>query len=272
MKKFFAFLLFIFCLGFAGNVFAVVQEYGPDFFRFTIDLPAGWSAEKVDNGVQVVNSEKSVCVTVIVDKTEGADAKTLCKAIAEEAEMKEIQKEKQEDDGSYSVLGSVNGMQTSFTVTVEDDTFVCISISGDMSAASPILDSLKEKVSSTLREYGPSYSRFTVELPDDWTANQTPNGVQLVKNDKSTSVNIVIDKSKGLDSKTIATAVAKQSGMKIAQEQSKGNRSMVKGTINGVHTAIHVETEGDKFVCVSIGSATEDMSEAHRLIGTIKDK
>ena len=146
MKMILASLLFAACLGFAGNASAAVQEFGPDFARFTVDVPAEWTATAVENGAQFVKNDKSCSVTVIVAKNEGgANAEAIGKAVAEQAGMKDA-KEVDKADSSYTCLGTIGGVQTMIVTMVEDGKFVVSSVSGqDLKASSAILDTLKDK-------------------------------------------------------------------------------------------------------------------------------
>ena len=94
MKKILASLLCAACLAFAGNASAAVQEFGPDFARFTIDVK-DWTPTATPNGASFLSADKTCNVVVAVDKNGGANAETLCKAIADQSGMKDA-KERQE--------------------------------------------------------------------------------------------------------------------------------------------------------------------------------
>lgn len=146
MKKILASLLCAACLAFAGSASAAVQEFGPDFARFTVDVKDGWTASAVENGAQFVKNDKSCSVTVIVAKNEGgATAEAIGKAVAEQAGMKDA-KEAAKEAASYTCVGTVSGVQTMIVTMVEGDKFVVSSVSGtNLQASSEILDTLKDK-------------------------------------------------------------------------------------------------------------------------------
>jgi len=122
-----------------------VQEFGPDYGRFTVDVPDGWTVTKNDHGALFVDKNKTCSVAIAVSKTQGAYAKTLCKGIAQQSGMKEIKSEEANGSDSYMVAGEINGAATIVTVSTEGDKFVCFTVSGDMDAASPLIDSLADK-------------------------------------------------------------------------------------------------------------------------------
>ena len=58
-NKFAAFLLFAACLCFASIASAAVQEFGPDFHRFTIDVPQDWTAVAIDGDTHVTSVDQT---------------------------------------------------------------------------------------------------------------------------------------------------------------------------------------------------------------------
>ena len=82
MKKLFSAIVLSAAVAFAS---AAVQEFGPPSNRFTVDVPAGWTAQPVEGGVQLINPAKDSSAAVMVAKAEGADVKTLAEAIAKES-------------------------------------------------------------------------------------------------------------------------------------------------------------------------------------------
>ena len=143
MKKILASLLCAGCLAFAGNASAAVQEFGPDFARFTIDVK-DWTPTATPNGASFLSADKTCNVVVAVDKNGGANAETLCKAVAEQAGMKDA-KEVSKNADNYTVQGTIQGKATMISVSVEGDKFVCISITGDLQKGASFIDTLDEK-------------------------------------------------------------------------------------------------------------------------------
>ena len=143
MKKILASLLCAACLAFAGNASAAVQEFGPDFARFTIDVK-DWTPTATPNGASFLSADKTCNVVVAVDKNGGANAETLCKAIADQSGMKDA-KEVSKNAENCTVQGTIQGKATMISVSVEGEKFVCISITGDLQKGASFIETLDEK-------------------------------------------------------------------------------------------------------------------------------
>ena len=143
MKKIIASLLFAACLGFAGNASAAVQEFGPDFARFVIDVK-DWTATPIANGAQFISADKTCSVVIAVDKNGGQTAEAICKAIAQQSGMSDAQEVSKAAD-TYVVKGTVQGQTTMISVSIQNDNFYCISITGDIQKGSSFIDTLDEK-------------------------------------------------------------------------------------------------------------------------------
>ena len=67
MNKLAAFLLFAACLCFASIVSAAVQEFSPDFHRFTIDVSQDWTAVAIDGGAHATSVDQTCSLGVAID-------------------------------------------------------------------------------------------------------------------------------------------------------------------------------------------------------------
>ena len=76
MKKLLCSLLFAACLCLACNASAAVQEFGPDFCRFVIDVK-DWNATPNENGALFIDPAKSCSVVIAVQKNQGENAETV---------------------------------------------------------------------------------------------------------------------------------------------------------------------------------------------------
>ena len=56
----------------AGSASAEEKEFGPDFGRFIIDVPDGWNARVIENGVQVVSKDNQSSVMVAIFRVKKA--------------------------------------------------------------------------------------------------------------------------------------------------------------------------------------------------------
>lgn len=143
MKKILASLLCAACLAFAGSASAAVQEFGPDFSRFVIDVK-DWTPTAMPNGASFLSADKTCNVVIVVDKNGGQKADAIAKGIAQQAGMNDAQ-EVAKDADTYTTKGTVQGKETLITVSIDGDKFVCISITGDLKKGSDFIDTLDEK-------------------------------------------------------------------------------------------------------------------------------
>ncbi len=126
----------------AGGSQAAVQEFGPGFSRFTIDVPEGWTAKATGGGVQLADQDGTCSLSVTSVKSEGASAEALCRAAVQESGMQDA-RELGKEDGSYAMSGTRDGAPLAVAVTVEGGIAVVIVMAGDIGKASGPLDSLQ---------------------------------------------------------------------------------------------------------------------------------
>ena len=77
MKKILASLLCAACLAFAGSASAAVQEFGPDFARFTVDVK-DWTPTATPNGASFLSPDSSCNVVPSKDTIDGDVATHVC--------------------------------------------------------------------------------------------------------------------------------------------------------------------------------------------------
>ena len=143
MKKILASLLCAACLAFAGSASAAVQEFGPDFARFTVDVK-DWTPTATPNGASFLSPDSSCNVVVAVDKHGGNNAETIAKAVVQQAGVSNAQ-EVSKDAKSCSMKGTIQGKDILISVSVEGDNFYCISINGDIQKGASFIETLDEK-------------------------------------------------------------------------------------------------------------------------------
>ncbi|MBQ1330078.1 MAG: hypothetical protein IIY31_00315 [Desulfovibrio sp.] len=143
MKKILASLLCAACLAFAGSASAAVQEFGPDFARFTVDVK-DWTPTATPNGASFLSPDSSCNVVVAVDKHGGNNAETIAKAVVQQAGVSNAQ-EVSKDAKSYTMKGTIQGKDILISVSVEGDNFYCISINGDIQKGASFIETLDEK-------------------------------------------------------------------------------------------------------------------------------
>ena len=143
MKKILASLLCAACLAFAGSASAAVQEFGPDFARFTVDVK-DWTPTATPNGASFLSPDSSCNVVVAVDKHGGNNAETIAKAVVQQAGVSYAQ-EVSKDAKSCTMKGTIQGKDILISVSVEGDNFYCISINGDIQKGASFIETLDEK-------------------------------------------------------------------------------------------------------------------------------
>ena len=143
MKKILASLLCAACLAFVGSASAAVQDFGPDFARFTVDVK-DWTPTATPNGASFLSPDSSCNVVVAVDKHGGNNAETIAKAVVQQAGVSNAQ-EVSKDAKSYTMKGTIQGKDILISVSVEGDNFYCISINGDIQKGASFIETLDEK-------------------------------------------------------------------------------------------------------------------------------
>ena len=141
MKALPASLLLASCLLLAGGTQAAVQEFGPDFSRFTIDVPEGWTAKALKNGVQMVSRDRQNSIAAIIDDNKGLSAEQIAKSVAQKTGLKEVRRK---NDSNCFVTGVKDGTKVGITITVAGKIFVMFSMAGnDADAIRRIIDSFR---------------------------------------------------------------------------------------------------------------------------------
>ena len=125
----------------AACAFGGVQDFG----RFTIDVPAGWTATQDDSTVGIVKNDNTASLSITIDSTEG----TPLKDIAEEfSKAFSGTKPEADSDGDYSFEFNQNGVNSHCIITSEEGEYALLVMTGvenapdDMQA---ILGSFKMK-------------------------------------------------------------------------------------------------------------------------------
>ena len=140
-KALLASLLVAICL-LAGSAQAAVQEFGPDFSRFTINVPEGWTAAAIDGGVQLAEQNGACSLAVTKVKSGDASAEALCKATVQKYGVQDA-KALDKEDGSFAMSGTREGAPFAVAVTIDGDLAVVIVMAGDMGKVLGPLDTLQ---------------------------------------------------------------------------------------------------------------------------------
>ena len=141
MKALLASLLCATYLLLAGGTQAAVQEFGPSFSRFAIDVPEGWTAKALKNGVQMVSHDRQNSIAAIIDDNRGLSAEQIAKGVAQKTGLKEVRRK---NESNYFVTGVKDGTKVGITITVAGKIFVMFTMAGsDADALCRIIDSFR---------------------------------------------------------------------------------------------------------------------------------
>ena len=135
-NKLAAFLLFAACLCFASIASAAVQEFGPDFHRFTIDVPQDWTATARAGGAQVTSVDQTCSLGVVIDRNYSQSAEAISKAIVAQTGIANA-KEMTKVAGTYAIEGTKDGVSLCLSVTVDGNEFYCFTIGDDRERPRP---------------------------------------------------------------------------------------------------------------------------------------
>ena len=143
MKKILASLLCAGCLAFAGSASATVQEFGPADWRFTADVPEGWTATAKDNGVQITKNDQSTSFQVDVHPTGGKSSTEVIDVLAKATGFNPSQ-----EGDAWVFSGESDGTKITIVVNVNEAAgkFSAITMAGtDTEGMEKILNSFKLK-------------------------------------------------------------------------------------------------------------------------------
>ncbi|MBQ7585927.1 MAG: hypothetical protein IJU40_06755 [Desulfovibrionaceae bacterium] len=146
MKILCAISCLILSLALATPSLAEIQTFGPDFSRFNVDVPAGWTAKPNDGGCQITSKDGATSVSIQVHKSGGQSALTLAQAISKEMEGKVVKIEEEKDDPTkVTIYAEVDGLRVAVCIAVEGDKFLAITMAGSDSASiKKIVNSLSD--------------------------------------------------------------------------------------------------------------------------------
>lgn len=141
MRKALWFMILACALALPGMSLAGTQEFGPDFCRFTIDVPDGWKSKPDSEGVQLASPDQKTSVMFLCLKTTATPEK-----FAEK--MSEIFKGKKTteklDDTSYRVTAEEE-KATMLVIADGSKGLVIVYGGDDKEAIKSILNSFEEK-------------------------------------------------------------------------------------------------------------------------------
>ena len=125
----------------ASMAFAGVQDFG----KFTIDVPAGWTANQDDEAVIFTKNDNTASMSITVDALDGASLKEIADAFVEALSGKGLAPM----DGGYTfTMTNANGVESKCYLTGDDKNYGLIVVTGAENAPeeiSAMMDSMQEK-------------------------------------------------------------------------------------------------------------------------------
>ncbi|MCR5813866.1 MAG: hypothetical protein K6G15_05195 [Desulfovibrio sp.] len=119
-------------------VSAAERTFGPDFSRFTVDVPDGWIAKSTDCGCRLISPDGQSSFSIHVHGNDGKSAPIIAQAIAEDMEgnIKRIEKISQD---KTRIHAEADGFDILITIVIVGDTFrVFTMIGNDMGTKTKI--------------------------------------------------------------------------------------------------------------------------------------
>lgn len=125
----------------AAMAFAAVQDFG----KFTVDVPAGWTATPDGETVGIVKDDNTASMSITYDSLDGSSLKEAADAFVEALNGKGL---KQEGDMYTFTMTNANGVESKCFIGGDDKNYCLIVVTGAENAPdeiSAIMDSIKEK-------------------------------------------------------------------------------------------------------------------------------
>lgn len=116
-----------------------------------------------------------------------------------------------------------------------------------------------------------SFTKFTIDVPADWTSSQEGPTVILVANDKSASISITVDATEGASVKDLAAAFSKELGGSEPKPESESGGyefTFTKGAAES-QALIVVDDETKEYALFVI---TGDNPKIEEIINSLEDK
>lgn len=142
MRKAFCSMALMFALALPGMSMAAVQEFGPDFSRFTVDVPDGWTAQTKEGGVQLSSKDGNTSVAIQVikigSKSPEEVAQALTKSLGEKATLTKV------NDKTFKIHEAKDNLD--MVLGAEGEKMAVITYAGsDTKTIDAIMGSMKDK-------------------------------------------------------------------------------------------------------------------------------
>ena len=125
----------------AAMAFAGVQDFG----KFTVDVPAGWTAEQDGETIGIVKNDNTASMSISYDSLDGASLKEAADAFVEALNGKGLA---QDGDVYTFTMTNANGVESKCFLSGDNKNYCLMVVTGAENApdeVSAIMNSLTEK-------------------------------------------------------------------------------------------------------------------------------
>ena len=125
----------------AAMAFGAVQDFG----KFTVDVPAGWTATPDGETVGIVKNDNTASISISYDSLDGASLKEVADAFVEALNGKGLA---QDGDVYTFSMTNANGVESQCFLSGDDKNYGLVVVTGAENApeeVSAIMDSIKDK-------------------------------------------------------------------------------------------------------------------------------
>ena len=125
----------------AAMAFGAVQDFG----KFTVDVPAGWTAEQDGETVGIVKNDNTASMSISYDSLDGASLKEAADAFVEALNGKGLA---QDGDVYTFTMTNANGVESKCFLSGDNKNYCLMVVTGAENApeeVSAIMNSLTEK-------------------------------------------------------------------------------------------------------------------------------
>lgn len=146
MKRLVIFALFsaVFCL--STNALAEMKELGPDYARYTIEVPKGWNISKEkDKMIAVTNPEKTASLAILIEKLKGLNEKDLEDIAKSAAKHNGTDKIEKKDNTTYYADWKVKGVDYRQYFMRSGDLFITFVLAGERKDLESLVTTFKLK-------------------------------------------------------------------------------------------------------------------------------
>lgn len=116
------------------------------------------------------------------------------------------------------------------------------------------------------------FGRFTIDVPQGWTATQDGSTVGIVKNDSTASMSITIDSTEGAALKDIAEEFSKELSGTKPEADSDGDYSFEFKNQNDVNSHCLITADGGEYALIVLTGSENAPDDMKAILESFKLK